>query len=378
MGKITYITAGESHGPALTAVIKGFPAGFFIDVNAVNSQLARRQQGYGRGGRMKIESDKVDILSGCRNSMLLGSPVSCIIHNKDFKNWEAQMHPVAAAEMEPIHVPRPGHADYAGAIKYNFKDIRNVLERASARETAARIIPGAMARQMLEDLGIRIYSHVLQIGKAQVLQKDLPSEEQLKASDDSDVRCLDTKKSEEMRQEIDTAKSRGDSLGGIFQVVVLGLPVGLGSYVHWDTKLQSQIAAEILGIQAMKGIEFGLGFSGAAVPGSEYHDEFCIKNDVITRKSNRAGGLEGGMSNGNPLLFNVVMKPIPTLTRPLDSVDLQTGKKVQAHKERTDSCAVPAAAVVAENVTAVPLMNALMERFGSDNWDMIKTGFLNG
>lgn len=377
MGNITYITAGESHGPALTAVIKGLPAGFTIDIKAVNAQLARRQQGYGRGGRMKIETDKVDILSGCRNSMLLGSPVSCLIHNKDFKNWEAQMHPVDAPNIQPIHVPRPGHADYAGAVKYNFKDIRNVLERASARETAARVVPGAIVRQMLADLGIRIYSHVLQIGNAKILQTDLPSEEQLKAADDSDVRCLNSNISAEMRQEIDIAKSRGDSLGGIFQIVVLGLPVGLGSYVHWDTKLQSQIAAEILGIQAMKGIEFGLGFSGASVPGSEYHDEFCIKNDSITRKSNHAGGLEGGMSNGNPLVFNVVMKPIPTLTSPLDSVDLLSGKKVQAHKERTDSCAVPAAAVVAENVTAVPLMNAVMTRFGSDNWKMIKTGFLN-
>lgn len=375
MGKMTYITAGESHGPALTTVIKGLPAGFRLDVDAVNSQLARRQKGYGRGGRMAIETDKVEILSGSRDSVLLGSPLSCVIRNRDHANWVSQMDPVHAPEKHEIHIPRPGHADYAGAVKYGFKDIRNVLERASARETAARILPGAVARQMLEDLGIRIFSCVMQIGDARVKNTISPAE--MAKADDSDVRCPDTAAADEMRKNIDDAKKNGDSLGGIFQIVVTGLPVGLGSYVHWDTKLSSAIAAEIMGIQAIKGIEFGLGFSGASVPGSAYHDEFCVRDGKTERKSNRAGGLEGGMSNGNPLVFNVVMKPIPTLTQPLKSVDMISGEEVSAHKERTDSCAVPAASVVAENVTAVPLLNALMDRYGSDNWNMIRSGFFN-
>ena len=368
---ITYVTAGESHGPAMTTIIKGLPAGFELNIDQLNEQLRRRQQGYGRGERMKIESDTVKVLSGLRMRMTLASPLTLMIENKDHVNWKDSMDPIGSGSCEKLTVPRPGHADYAGLIKYGFDDIRNVLERASARETAVRILPGAVCRQFLEALGIRLYSHVIQLGTVKIKEHNV-TEERLKQADLSDVRCTDEEAAVAMRSAIDAAKAEGDSLGGIFQVRVYGLPVGLGSYVHWDDKLSSMIASEIMGIQAIKGIEFGEGFSGADLPGSRYHDPFCLSGKDVKRASNHAGGLEGGVSNGEVLVFNAVMKPIPTLMKPLQSFDIGSGKEVAAHKERTDSCALPAAAVVAENVTARPLLNAILARYGGDRWDVIR------
>lgn len=368
---ITYITGGESHGPGMTAMIKGLPAGFNLNIEQLNYQLWRRQQGYGRGGRMKIEKDTVAVLSGLRDSMTLASPLTLMVQNKDFRNWQKKMDPVTADVSAKVTVPRPGHADYAGIKKYDFDDIRNVLERASARETAARILPGAVCRQFLEDLDIRIYSHITRLGNVVAPVIDI-NEDILKEAENSDVRCVDAKAASAMRREIDRAKSAGDSIGGIFQIVVFGLPVGLGSYVHWDSKLSTAIAAEIMGMQAIKGISFGDGFDAADSLGSDYHDAFVLEEGQIHRNSNHAGGLEGGMTNGQPLIVNAVMKPIPTLTTPLDSFDIESGKKVEAHKERSDTCALPAAAVVAENLLARPLLNAVLSRYGADRWKVIK------
>ena len=372
---ITYMTGGESHGPAMTCMIKGLPAGFQVNIEQINFQLWRRQQGYGRGGRMKIEQDKVAVLSGLRNSMTLASPVTLMVQNKDFKNWQYKMDPVESDVSEKVEIPRPGHADYPGIKKYGFDDIRNVLERASARETAARILPGAICRQFLEELGINIYSHITQLGTIKVSQSEV-SEALLKKVDASDVRCIDENKAKAMRKEIDSVKAAGDSVGGVFQIVVFGLPIGLGSYVHWDDKLNTALASEVMGLQAIKGISFGDGFEAADKRGSQYHDAFKIQDDEILRTSNHAGGLEGGMSNGQPLVINAVMKPIPTLTKALESFNIESMEKVDAHKERSDTCALPAAAVVAENLIARPILNAIFARFGADNWDMIKKRFL--
>ncbi len=372
---ITYMTGGESHGPAMTCMVKGLPAGFQVNIEQINFQLWRRQQGYGRGGRMKIEQDKVAVLSGLRNSMTLASPVTLMVQNKDFKNWQYKMDPVESDVSEKVEIPRPGHADYPGIKKYGFDDIRNVLERASARETAARILPGAICRQFLEELGINIYSHITQLGTIKVSQSEV-SEALLKKVDASDVRCIDENKAKAMRKEIDSVKAAGDSVGGVFQIVVFGLPIGLGSYVHWDDKLNTALASEVMGLQAIKGISFGDGFEAADKRGSQYHDAFKIQDDEILRTSNHAGGLEGGMSNGQPLVINAVMKPIPTLTKALESFNIESMEKVDAHKERSDTCALPAAAVVAENLIARPILNAIFARFGADNWDMIKKRFL--
>jgi len=368
---ITYLTGGESHGPAMTAVIKGLPAGFRLDIDQLNYQLWRRQQGYGRGGRMKIEQDTVAVLSGLRNSMTLASPLTLMVQNKDFRNWQHTMDPVEADTSEKIKIPRPGHADYPGIMKYGFDDIRNVLERASARETAARILPGAVCRQFLADLDIRLYSHVIQLGPVKIPSIEI-NEEELKKAETSDVRCIHGKSAEAMRKEIDKVKKAGDSIGGIFQIIAYGLPAGLGSYVHWDNKLSTALSAEIMGMQAIKGVSFGDGFDSAAFRGSEYHDEFKLNKGSVERSTNHAGGLEGGMSNGQELIINAVMKPIPTLVKALDSFHIDNMTKEAAHKERSDTCALPAAAVVAENIIAVPILNAILSRFGSDVWDQIK------
>jgi chorismate synthase len=303
--------------------------------------------------------------------MTLASPLTLMVQNRDFNNWQKRMDPVEADVSNKVKIPRPGHADHAGMIKYGFDDIRNVLERASARETAARILPGAVCRQFLNELGIRIYSHVTLLGHVELPEMEI-NEDLLKKADDSDVRCCDKKTSDAMRKEIDAVKKAGDSVGGIFQIVVYGLPTGLGSYVHWDAKLSTAIAAEIMGLQAIKGMSFGDGFKAASLYGSEYHDAFDPADGTIKRISNHAGGLEGGMSNGQPLVINAVMKPIPTLTKPLNSYDIESLKKVEAHKERSDTCALPAAAVVAENLVARPLLNAVLSRYGADQWDRIK------
>lgn len=367
---ISYMSAGESHGPAEVLIIRGLPAGFHLDIDALDRQLQRRQQGYGRGGRMRIEKDEVRVLSGLRHGITLASPLTLMIENKDHARWRKEMDPLQGEAQSKVRVPRPGHADFAGAAKYGFDDIRNVLERASARETAARILAGAVCRQFLEELGMRLGSYLIRL--ADVRCPDMqPGEELFRKAEESDVRCPDPKSAELMRKAIDKAKAAGDSLGGIFRVAVLGLPPGLGSYVHWDEKLTSRIAAEIMGIQAVRGIAFGAGFEGAGLSGSAYHDIFVIEKERIKRATNRAGGLEGGMSNGEVLQFDAVMKPIPTLTSPLDSFNMDTMKKVTAHQERSDVCALPAAAVVAENLCAVPLLNALLLRYGADRWDHI-------
>ncbi len=375
MSKINFITAGESHGPMLTAIINGLPAGFQIDIEKINEQLFKRQQGYGRGERMKIEKDSVNILSGVRNSVTLGSPITLQITNHDFSNWKDTMDPILPdTKNEKVEIPRPGHADYVGVKKYGFDDVRNVLERSSARETAIRVAVGALCRQFLENIEIEFYSHVTQIGKTSISETNF-NDKLLELANNSSVHCIEKDTTEKMEKEIDEAKSNGDSVGGIFQIVVKNLPIGLGSYIHWDERLSSKISAHILGIPAIKGIEFGKGFNSAGIKGKNYHDEFIIKNGNISRNSNNAGGLEGGMTNSESLVINVVMKPIPTLTSPLQSFNIKTKEKVVAHKERTDSCAVPAASVVAENVIAIPLLDAFLERFGGDSWNIVNKRF---
>ncbi len=368
MKRIHFITAGESHGPALIVIIHGLPAGFTLNVEKINEQLSRRQQGHGRGGRMSIETDRVEFLSGLRNSVTLGSPLACMIQNRDFDNWKETMDPVSADTSRKISIPRPGHADYAGMIKYGTDDFRNILERASARETAVRTLAGAICRQFLEDRGMDLSSIVTQIGPVILKDSDIPPLSRWKESDVSAVRCPDKTVSGEMIKAIDKAREDGDSLGGIFKVGVHGIPTGLGSHIQWNDRLTSMISSHILGIPAIRGIEFGTGFGAASVPGSVFHDPFEIDAGKITRPSNHCGGIEGGMSNGNDLIFSAVMKPIPTLAKPLKSVDLSTGKPAEAFKERTDSCAVPAAAVVAENVTAIPLLDAFLMKYGGDSW----------
>ncbi len=378
MKRLQFITAGESHGPALSVIIHGLPAGFRLKVDEINHQLTRRQSGYGRGGRMKIETDRVEILSGLRNSTTLGSPLACVIRNRDFNNWKETMDPEKADTRQKISVPRPGHADYAGMIKYGTDDLRNILERASARETAVRTVVGAICRQFLEDAGITLTSLVTRIGTVALDRHLIPPVSQWVQADQSPVRCPDASISQAMMKAIDAARKEGDSLGGIFSIAVQNLPVGLGSHTQWDDRLTSMIGAHILGIPAIRGIEFGLGFASAALPGSKVHDPFDVIDGQIGRTSNNSGGIEGGMSNGNDLLFSAVMKPIPTLTKPLASVDMASGKKTTAHTERTDSCAVPAASVVAENVIAIPLLDAFLMKYGGDSWtETLKHGNLS-
>lgn len=368
-----YLTAGESHGPQLTAIIEGLPSNMPIDIEKINEQLRRRQIGYGRGRRMQIEQDQVRILSGLRHGYTLGSPVTLMIENKDFIHWQQVMssQPVAGPEdKRRISRPRPGHADLTGGLKYQHRDLRNVLERSSARETAIRVAVGAVARQLLESVGIKILGHVLNIGGVSV---DLTHPRRIREIEDevvkSDVRCFDPAVAERMRQRIDEAKSNGDTVGGIVEVMVEGVPPGLGSHVHWDRKLDAKLAQAILSIQAFKGVEFGDGFAVANRLGSTVQDEILWNEERgYYRKSNHLGGFEGGMTNGEPIVIRGVMKPIPTLYRPLMSVDIDTKEPFAASIERSDACAVPPAAVVAENVVAWSLAEAFMEKFGADSF----------
>jgi chorismate synthase len=354
------------------------PAGLPLSMeHDVDPELSRRQGGYGRGRRMKIESDTADLLSGVRLGETLGSPISMIIWNRDWKNWTTAMAHEAPAEDEnpkalrPHYLPRPGHADLVGAFKYDRRDVRDILERASARETAARVACGAVAKRLLGEFGIRIGSHILSIGSTEAILQELP--EDLNATADlSPVRCLDEAAASRMMLEIDDAKERGDTLGGVFEVVATGVPVGLGSYVSWDTKLDGRLAGAVMSVQAVKGIEIGLGFTGARQPGSEVHDAIVRNDDKpragrIGRASNRAGGLEGGVSTGEPILVRGAMKPISTLRKPLPSVDLRDGSVGDAAVERSDVCAVPAAGVVAESMVALVLADAFLDKFGGDS-----------
>ncbi|MFH1007908.1 MAG: chorismate synthase [Candidatus Latescibacterota bacterium] len=368
---LRYLTAGESHGRALVGILEGMPAGLEIDEETINLQLGRRQCGYGRGGRMKIESDRAQILSGVRFGRTLGSPVALMVENCDWENWRERMAVTPDGKADPVLIPRPGHADLAGMIKYGFGDIRNVLERSSARETAMRVAVCTLARKFLQTFGITIGSHVTAIGEARVPGFADPFDPgSNQAADRSPVRCLDPKTEQAMRAEIDGAKAAGDSLGGIFEVVVTGLPVGLGSYVHWDRRLDGQLAEALMSIQAIKGVEIGLGFESAARRGSTVHDEILPADpgtQAYARRTNNAGGLEGGMTNGEPLVLRAAMKPIPTLTKPLQSVHVGTQEPIAAHHERSDVCAVPAASVVGEAVVAFTLANAFLEKFGGDS-----------
>jgi len=363
-----YLTAGESHGPQLSAIIEGLPAGIRLTAEAVNLDLARRQQGYGRGGRMKIEKDTVELLSGVRWGETLGSPLTLVVKNRDWENWLEKMSPLAEHRDDSSAVtrPRPGHADLTGAMKYNHGDVRNVLERSSARETAVRVAVGGVARALLAEFGIRVGGYVIEVGGvvAEAPQESLDRLWQRAAA--SEMFCCDPRAEVEMKLAIDVAKAAGDTLGGVVEVQVQGVPAGLGSYVHWDRKLDARLAMALMSIQAIKGVEVGIGFEAARRPGSRVHDEIYYDNGYC-RDTNNAGGIEGGMSNGEPIVLRAAMKPIPTLYKPLRSVDMRTHEAFEATVERSDTCAVPAALVVAEAVVAIEIADALLEKFGGDS-----------
>lgn len=379
---LRYFTAGESHGPCLTMIVDGVPAGFPIDVSKINHDLWRRQQGYGRGGRMLIEKDEVSIRSGIRWGETLGSPVTFGIENRDWKNWTKKMSPSPADRDDKIAVtnPRPGHADLNGVLKYDRADARDILERASARDTVSRTAVGSFAKQLLSPFGIRIMGYLRSLGGIEANLDGLTYEETFSRSEESPVRTADPKAEEKMIALIEECKKEGNTLGGIFEVVALGLPPGLGTHTQWDRKLDGRLALALMSIQAMKGVEIGLGFEMARRRGSQVHDEifFGPKKDVsqntprivptgFYRGSNNSGGTEGGMTNGSPLVVRVAMKPISTLMSPLNSVDLQTKQPTDASVERSDVCAAPAAAVVGESVVAFELANAFFEKFGGDS-----------
>ncbi len=371
---LTYRTAGESHGPALIALIEGLPAGLHLTPDDIDGDLARRQLGYGRGGRMKIETDRANVRSGIRHGRTLGSPVALEIVNRDFQNWEADRMAIwePAGPVEPITLPRPGHADLAGMQKYATNDLRNILERASARETAARVAAGGVAKALLRMFGIEIRSHVVRIGEVAVANRDDLTVADFAGVDDSPVRCLDADAADAMKATIKAAGQRHDTVGGVFEVWAFGLIPGLGSHVSGDTRLDGRIGGAMLSIQAIKGVEFGAGFHLGEIPGSQAHDEiFWNAERGYHRLTNRAGGLEGGMTHGAPLIVRAVMKPISTLSRPLASVDIATKEPRKAHKERSDICAVPAAAVVGEAAVAFVLAQALLEKFGGDTIDQV-------
>jgi chorismate synthase len=368
---LRFTTAGESHGPGLIAVIEGVPAGLELAPEDLNDDLARRQLGYGRGGRMKIEKDAATVLSGIRHGRTLGTPIALSMPNRDYANWEERMNPWPVdAEVAEVHLPRPGHADLAGVQKYGHTDVRNVLERASARETTARVAVGAVARAFLRSLGVEIRSHVTRIGTVDVPVRDEAlTVEDFEGVDESPVRCLDKETERLMIRHIDTQRKANESIGGIFNVLVFGAVPGLGSYSSWDSRLEGRLAQAMCSIQAIKGVGFGDGFDLTNIPGSEAHDEVFPGGSEygIHRTTNHAGGIEGGMTNGETVIIKGAMKPLPTLTKPLRSVDIETGEEAQALRERTDSCTVPAAGVVAEAMAALVFADAYLEKFGGDN-----------
>ncbi|CAA3790092.1 chorismate synthase [Staphylococcus aureus] len=373
-----YLTSGESHGPQLTVIVEGVPANIEIKVEDINKEMFKRQGGYGRGRRMQIEKDTVEIVSGVRNGYTLGSPITMVVTNDDFTHWRKIMGaaPISEEEREnmkrTITKPRPGHADLVGGMKYNHRDLRNVLERSSARETAARVAVGALCKVLLQQLDIDIYSRGVGIGG--IKDKDFYDSETFKANlDRNDVRVIDDSIAQAMRDKIDEAKNEGDSIGGVVQVVVENMPVGVGSYVHYDRKLDGKIAQGVVSINAFKGVSFGEGFKAAEKPGSEIQDEILYNSEIgYYRGSNHLGGLEGGMSNGMPIIVNGVMKPIPTLYKPLNSVDINTKEDFKATIERSDSCAVPAASIVCEHVVAFEIAKALLEEFQSNHIEQLK------
>ena len=362
--RLRYLTAGESHGPALVAILEGLPAGVPISLKAVADELARRRHGYGRGPRMKFEKDRLELLSGVRSGRTLGSPLSFVIHNSEWDKWSRIMPLEGEASGRALTRPRPGHADLPGMLKYGFSDARNVLERASARETAARVAIGAVAKALLSQIGTSVISHVVSIGAAATDDSaPRPEPSDLEAIDASPVRCLDAATSERMIEEIEAAGAEGDSLGGVVEIIAHGVPTGLGSHVHWDRKLDGRLAGALMAVPAMKGVELGDGFDLARRRGSQAHDEI---NTDLTRRSDRAGGTEGGISMGGTLRMRVAMKPLSTLKKRLRTVDLDSGEAAEAFQERTDVCAVPAAGVVCEAVVALVLADAALESLGGD------------
>ncbi|MGH7933076.1 MAG: chorismate synthase [Candidatus Binataceae bacterium] len=369
---LRFLTAGESHGPELVAVVEGAPAGFDIDIARINQDLARRQKGYGRGGRMAIERDEARVVSGIRFGRTMGSPITLIVENRDFKNWQKRMSadPNDRGDVQIVTRPRPGHADLAGVLKYGLEDIRDVLERASARETTARVAIGGFARQLIEPFGVSILGYVISIGATvATVPAGITVDELRRVTEESQVRCADARAERAMIAEIDECKKSGDTLGGIVEVVASGLPVGLGSHVQWDRKLDGRLAHALLSLQAVKGVEFGMGFDAAHVRGSQLHDEIGYDAAArrFTRHSNNSGGTEGGMSTGEALRVRVAFKPLSTLMRPLRSADIRTKAEAVGTIERSDVCAIPAAAVIAEAVVAFELANAFLEKFGGDS-----------
>ena len=369
------ITAGESHGPGLTCIVEGLPAGLQLDSVAIDRDMARRQLGHGRGGRMKIETDRAFVTAGVRPGYTMGGPIALQVANRDYTNWEERMNPwPVEAEVPEVHLPRPGHADLVGAWKYGHSDVRNVLERASARETAARVAGGAVCRAFLEALGVLVRSHVVEIGtEAAPPRSAALTVADFDAVDADPVRCLDADASRAMVQHINVQRKANESIGGVFEVIAFGLVPGLGSHVSWETRLDGRIAGAICSIQAVKGATLGEAFDIATKPGSQAHDEiFYDEARGYYRETNRAGGLEGGMTTGEPLIARGAMKPLPTLTQPLRSVDISTREPAQALRERTDSSTVPAAAVVAEAMLAFVLADAYREKFAGDHVDDVR------
>ena len=358
MPQLRYFTAGESHGPCVIGIVEGLPAGLKIDLTAINRDLSRRQQGYGRGGRMKLEADQAEVLSGVRRDETIGSPITVMIKNRDFK----------INELPAVTKPRPGHADLAGLIKYDREDARDILERSSARETTVRVAIGGVCKLLLAEVGVDIVGHIVSLGSVRAKTDGLTFAQIRERSEASEVRCADPEAEKKMIEAVDAAKGQGDTLGGVFEVVAIGLPIGLGSHVQWDRKLDANLARALMSIQAMKGVEVGLGFEASRRFGSQVHDEILpAQEGVLTRAGNNAGGIEGGMTNGQPVVVRVAMKPLSTLMKPMRSVDIQTGQEVKATVERSDVCATPAAAVIGEAVVAFELAKALLDKFGGDS-----------
>jgi len=373
--ELRLITAGESHGPGLTCLVEGMPAGLELSAEDLNRDMARRQLGHGRGGRMKIERDSAEVTGGVRHGRTLGGPIALQVNNRDYANWEERMNPWPVAEEIPeVHLPRPGHADLVGTQKYKQTDVRNILERASARETAARVAGGGVCKAFLRALGVSVYSHVIQIASVHAPEPERALRgEDFAEVDSSPVRCLDAEVSKEMVREIDRLRKANESLGGVFEVQAFGLVPGLGSHVSWEERLDGRLAMAICSIQAIKGAEVGDAFTVAGLPGSQAHDEiFYSEERGYFRETNHAGGLEGGMTTGEPVVVRGAMKPLPTLTKPLRSVDTQTHAPAQALRERTDSCTVPAAGVVAEAMVALVLADAYRRKFGGDHIDDVR------
>jgi len=377
---LRYLTAGETHGPQLTAIIEGLPSNMQLDFEELNFQLHRRQKGHGRGRRMQIEKDTAAIVGGVRHGRTTGAPVALVVANNDWKHWTSVMNiePIEGSDEEKrrVHRPRPGHADLNGGLKYNLKDLRNVLERSSARETAARVAVGAVARQFLAAFGIKVAGQVIRIGEIEAPANNLPVDELIRLTEESSVRVVDKATEEKMTAYIDQIKAEGDSIGGIVECIIEGVPVGLGSHVQYDRKLDGRIAQAVVSINAFKGCEIGIGFEAGLLRGSQVHDEIMYSEERgYHRASNRLGGFEGGMTNGEQIVVRGVMKPIPTLYKPLQSVDIDTKEPFTAQVERSDACAVPAASVVMEHVVAWEVAKAFLEKFGGDSMEEIRTNY---